>query len=144
MFDNMMWGEADCFIQYHFPTQAQTGVPGAPIVRHSMQHTIQGNYAKIIRDSICNSVWKFSSRNTYICILCMILSLIFPGVPQMKTFRSATTLCIPDPTFNDITRHRMCLPQGSPVQRELLTGTCTPYTCIKNIQYEVFHRLLIW
>ena len=48
--------------------------------------------------------------------------ILIAGVPKMKTFRSATTLCIPDPTFNDITRHRLCLPQGSPVQRELLTG----------------------
>ena len=40
MFDNMMWGEADCFIQYHFPTQSQTEVPGAPIVRHSKSQKI--------------------------------------------------------------------------------------------------------
>lgn len=50
------------------------------------------------------------------------IGAMISGVPKMKTFRSATTLCIPDPTFNDITRHRLCLPQGSPVQRELLTG----------------------
>ena len=40
----------------------------------------------------------------------------------MKAFRSATTLCIADPTFHDVTRHRILLPQGTPVQRELLTG----------------------
>ena len=40
----------------------------------------------------------------------------------MKAFRTATTLCIADPTFNDVTRHRLLLPQGTPVQRELLTG----------------------
>ncbi|XP_078324570.1 C2 domain-containing protein 3-like isoform X2 [Crassostrea virginica] len=95
MFDNMMWGEADCFIQYHFPTQSQTEVPGAPIVRHS--------------------------------------------VPKMKTFRSATTLCIPDPTFNDITRHRLCLPQGSPVQRELLTA-CAGSGSSGGVPFEVWCR----
>ena len=46
----------------------------------------------------------------------------FPAVPVLKAFRTATTLCIADPTFNDVTRHRILLPTGTPVQRELLTG----------------------
>lgn len=32
--EGMIWGEADCFVQYHFPTQQQTQPPGAPVIRH--------------------------------------------------------------------------------------------------------------
>lgn len=35
MFDNMMWGEADCFIQYYFFIQSQIEVLGVLIVRYS-------------------------------------------------------------------------------------------------------------
>lgn len=75
-------------------------------------------YLKNIQNSI-QDLFTFyvSLSKAHVNIRAMI-----SGVPKMKTFRSATTLCIPDPTFNDITRHRLCLPQGSPVQRELLTG----------------------
>jgi hypothetical protein len=52
----------------------------------------------------------------------MFCSLYLAAVPTMKAFRTATTLCIADPTFHDVTRHRILLPQGTPVQRELLTG----------------------
>ena len=34
LFDNMIWGEADCFVQYYFPAQQQTQPPGAPVIRH--------------------------------------------------------------------------------------------------------------
>lgn len=44
------------------------------------------------------------------------------ATPSLKTFRTATTLCVPDPVFNDVTRHRISLPEGTPVQRELLTA----------------------
>lgn len=44
------------------------------------------------------------------------------GSLGLKSFRSATTLCLPDPMFNEVTRHRMSLPLNVPVQRELLTG----------------------
>ena len=50
------------------------------------------------------------------------ISLVITAVPILKAFRTATTLCIADPTFNDVTRHRILLPMGTPVQRELLTG----------------------
>jgi len=32
--EGMIWGEADCFVQYHFPTQVQSQPPGAPVIRH--------------------------------------------------------------------------------------------------------------
>ena len=34
LFEDMVWGEADCFIQYHFPAQHQTKQEGAPDIRH--------------------------------------------------------------------------------------------------------------
>ncbi|XP_013378816.1 C2 domain-containing protein 3-like [Lingula anatina] len=78
LFDDMIWGEADCFIQYHFPAQQQTKQPGVPAIQYA--------------------------------------------VPTLKPFRTATTLCIPDPTFHEVTRHRILLPEGTPVQRELVTA----------------------
>ncbi|KAL3878157.1 hypothetical protein ACJMK2_030527 [Sinanodonta woodiana] len=75
-FENMIWGEADCFVQYYFPAQVQSSSPDGPVIKHA--------------------------------------------VPTLKSYRTATTLCISDPTFNDVTRHRIRLPQGLPVQRELL------------------------
>ena len=34
LLDNMIWGEADCFIQYHFPAQTQTKQHGGPSIMH--------------------------------------------------------------------------------------------------------------
>ena len=30
--DTMIWGEADCFVQYHFPTQETPQVPGSDAI----------------------------------------------------------------------------------------------------------------
>ena len=43
-------------------------------------------------------------------------------MPSLQTFRTATTLCIPDPVFNDVMRHKIVLAEGSPVQKEILNG----------------------
>ena len=47
---------------------------------------------------------------------------VFVGTPSLKSYRTATTLCVPDLVFNDISRHKILLPEGTPVQREILTG----------------------
>ena len=38
LFENMIWGEADCFVQYSFPTQQQSNPPGTPVIRHGKIH----------------------------------------------------------------------------------------------------------
>ncbi|KAK3100781.1 hypothetical protein FSP39_025242 [Pinctada imbricata] len=96
MFEKMMWGEADCFVQYHFPTQSQAEYPGAPNLKRA--------------------------------------------TPTVKSYRSATTLCIPDPTFNEVTRHRFSLPQGTPVQRELLNAISGTGGGGGGIPFEVWCR----
>ena len=68
--------------------------------------------------SKCHIGGNHMSRLTYLSRVYPVLS----AVPVLKAFRTATTLCIADPTFNDVTRHRVLLPVGTPVQRELLTG----------------------
>lgn len=80
LFETMMWGEADCFVQYHFPAQARSQ-PDAP-----------------------------GSR-----------SVVF-GSAQLKAFHTATTLCVPDPVFSDVCRHKLTLPDSTPVQREILSA----------------------
>ncbi|XP_067663139.1 C2 domain-containing protein 3-like [Haliotis asinina] len=94
LFDNMMWGETDCFIQYHFPAQAQTKP----------------------------------------------LSDVKSIAPSMKCFRTATTLCTPDPTFHDCTRHKLHLPLGTPVQRELLTACANSGGGAGGLPFEVWCR----
>ncbi|KAM3837580.1 LOW QUALITY PROTEIN: C2 domain-containing protein 3 [Vipera latastei] len=39
---------------------------------------------------------------------------------ELKAFRTSTTLCVPDPTFNDAHHHSLLVPAGVPVQRSLL------------------------
>uniref|UniRef100_A0A8C0INB3 C2 domain containing 3 centriole elongation regulator n=1 Tax=Chelonoidis abingdonii TaxID=106734 RepID=A0A8C0INB3_CHEAB len=41
---------------------------------------------------------------------------------KLKAFRSATTLCIPDPIFNDEHHHYLLVPADVPVQRVLLSA----------------------
>ncbi|XP_046560040.1 C2 domain-containing protein 3-like [Haliotis rubra] len=94
LFDNMMWGETDCFIQYHFPSQAQTKP----------------------------------------------LSHVKSIAPSMKCYRTATTLCTPDPTFHDCTRHKLHLPLGTPVQRELLTACANSGGGAGGLPFEVWCR----
>lgn len=40
LFDNMIWGEADCFVQYHFPVQVETRPPGAPVIMHGKWNSV--------------------------------------------------------------------------------------------------------
>jgi len=39
--DNVIWGEADCFIQYHFPTQMTSKHQGAPQIMHGEQTSLR-------------------------------------------------------------------------------------------------------
>ncbi|XP_042312473.1 C2 domain-containing protein 3 isoform X2 [Sceloporus undulatus] len=72
-----VWGEADCYVQYHFP--------------------VQESESDIL-------------RGTEFCECALAL----------KAFRSATTLCLPDPTFSDERHHSLLVPADIPVQRLLL------------------------
>jgi len=51
-----------------------------------------------------------------------LLAPCYTGMLTLKSYRTATTLCVPDLVFNDISRHKILLPEGTPVQREILTG----------------------
>ncbi|XP_014744189.1 PREDICTED: C2 domain-containing protein 3 isoform X6 [Sturnus vulgaris] len=92
-----VWGEADCYIQYHFPVQE----PGCG--------ALQG-----------------------------------PGVHQdgitLKPFRTATTLCVPDPIFNDEHHHSLSVPADVPVQRLLVSAFMAPGAAGGGIQFEVWCR----
>uniref|UniRef100_A0ABM5FVV2 C2 domain-containing protein 3 n=1 Tax=Pogona vitticeps TaxID=103695 RepID=A0ABM5FVV2_9SAUR len=74
-----VWGEADCYVQYHFPVQeSESDVPGGP---------------------------EFCEKGL-----------------RLRPYRSATTLCVPDPTFNEECRHSLLVPAEVPVQRLLLSA----------------------
>ncbi|XP_059149560.1 C2 domain-containing protein 3-like [Physella acuta] len=95
LFEKMMWGEADCFVQYFFPSQGEEREEGVTTVK---------------------------------------------SLPTMKCFRTATTLCIPDPTFHDTSRHKLILPFGTPVQRELLTACANSGGGVSGLPFEVWCR----
>ncbi|BFZ15049.1 hypothetical protein BsWGS_18088 [Bradybaena similaris] len=97
LFENMIWGEADCFVQFFFPAEGKEGDKG-------------------------ESTPSFNS------------------IPNMKCFRTATTLCIPDPTFHDVSRHKMTLAPAVPVQRVLLTACANSGGGVTGLPFEVWCR----
>ncbi|KYO49081.1 C2 domain-containing protein 3 isoform C [Alligator mississippiensis] len=93
-----VWGEADCYVQYHFP--------------------IQEPYSSVLQAT----------------------ELHENGI-RLKPFRSATTLCIPDPVFNDEHRHSLLVPADVPVQRLLLSAFSTQgLTGGGGIHFEIWCR----
>uniref|UniRef100_A0A674I1W8 C2 domain containing 3 centriole elongation regulator n=1 Tax=Terrapene triunguis TaxID=2587831 RepID=A0A674I1W8_9SAUR len=60
---------------------------------------------------------------------------------RLKPFRSATTLCIPDPIFNDEHHHSLLVPADVPVQR-LLLSAFSPQGLAGGggIQFEIWCR----
>nr|XP_060623141.1 C2 domain-containing protein 3 [Anolis sagrei ordinatus] len=75
-----VWGEADCYVQYHFPVQ-------------------ESESSDVLRGA------EFSESGFAI-----------------KPFRSATTLCVLDPTFSEERHHALLVPADIPVQRLLLSA----------------------
>ncbi|NWW14068.1 C2CD3 protein, partial [Oreocharis arfaki] len=67
-----------------------------------------------------------------------------PGLPEdgitLKPFRTATTLCVPDPIFNDERHHSLLVPADVPVQRLLVSAFMAPGAAGGGIQFEVWCR----
>ncbi|XP_075402379.1 C2 domain-containing protein 3 [Tenrec ecaudatus] len=93
-----VWGEADCYIQYYFPTQ------------DSKPSLLEGP------ETLENGI-------------------------SLKPFRSATTLCVPDPIFNSEHRHCLLLPADVPVQRLLLSAfSARGLVPGGGVQFEIWCR----
>ncbi|XP_062423462.1 C2 domain-containing protein 3 isoform X3 [Rhea pennata] len=92
-----VWGEADCYIQYHFPVQEASYGASQGTEQHE--------------DGI-----------------------------KLKAFRTATTLCVPDPIFHDEHHHSVLVPADVPVQRLLVSAFMTPGMSGGGIQFEVWCR----
>ncbi|XP_038617671.1 C2 domain-containing protein 3 [Tachyglossus aculeatus] len=59
----------------------------------------------------------------------------------LKPRRSATTLCVPDPIFNDKQLHTLLVPPGMPLQRILLCAFSTPgHAAGVGVQFEIWCR----
>ncbi|KAK2524766.1 C2 domain-containing protein 3 isoform X2 [Columba livia] len=58
----------------------------------------------------------------------------------LKPFRTATTLCVPDPVFNDEHHHSLVVPADVPVQRLLVGAFTAPGGAGGGIQFEVWCR----
>ncbi|XP_051636270.1 C2 domain-containing protein 3 isoform X12 [Manacus candei] len=95
-----VWGEADCYVQYHFPVQEA----GCAALQSSGLHE-HGKF----------------------------------GI-KLKPFRTATTLCVPDPIFNDEHHHSLVVPADVPVQRLLVSVFMAPGVAGGGIQFEVWCR----
>uniref|UniRef100_A0A8C9UFR2 C2 domain containing 3 centriole elongation regulator n=1 Tax=Serinus canaria TaxID=9135 RepID=A0A8C9UFR2_SERCA len=67
-----------------------------------------------------------------------------PGLHEdgitLKPFRTATTLCVPDPIFNDEHHHSLLIPADVPVQRLLVSAFMAPGAAGGGIQFEVWCR----
>ncbi|NXS29389.1 C2CD3 protein, partial [Pomatostomus ruficeps] len=67
-----------------------------------------------------------------------------PGLHEdgiaLKPFRTATTLCVPDPIFNDEHHHSLVAPADVPVQRLLVSAFMAPGAAGGGIQFEVWCR----
>ncbi|NWX35183.1 C2CD3 protein, partial [Notiomystis cincta] len=67
-----------------------------------------------------------------------------PGLHEdgmtLKPFRTATTLCVPDPIFNDEHHHSLLVPADVPVQRLLVSAFMAPGGAGGGIQFEVWCR----
>ncbi|XP_075270929.1 C2 domain-containing protein 3 isoform X2 [Opisthocomus hoazin] len=59
---------------------------------------------------------------------------------KLKPFRTATTLCVPDPVFNDEHHHSLLAPADVPVQRLLVSAFMAPGMAGGGIQFEVWCR----
>eukprot|EP00076_Gallus_gallus_P016929 XP_015136484.1 C2 domain-containing protein 3 isoform X3 [Gallus gallus] len=59
---------------------------------------------------------------------------------ELKPFRTATTLCVPDPVFNDEHHHSLLVPADVPVQRLLVSAFMAPGAVGGGIQFEVWCR----
>ncbi|KAL8191321.1 UNVERIFIED_CONTAM: hypothetical protein K2H54_072164, partial [Gekko kuhli] len=93
-----VWGEADCYVQYHFPVQESEA---------SMLHGTE----------------------------------VYESGLRLKPFRSATTLCTPDPVFNDERHHSLLVPADVPVQRLLLSAfSAQGLAGGGGVQFEVWCR----
>ncbi|MCJ8739880.1 hypothetical protein PDJAM_G00052460 [Pangasius djambal] len=92
-----IWGEADCYIQYSFPTQEEAWQDMDPHVVESHAH--------------------------------------------LKSYRTATTLGMPDPIFGHCETHVLVAPSGVPVQRLLLSSLASQgFSSGGGIQFEVWCR----
>ncbi|NXU17946.1 C2CD3 protein, partial [Pardalotus punctatus] len=67
-----------------------------------------------------------------------------PGLHEdgitLKPFRTATTLCVPDPIFTDEHHHSLLVPADVPVQRLLVSAFMAPGEAGGGIQFEVWCR----
>ncbi|KAM6341940.1 C2 domain-containing protein 3 isoform 1-T1 [Podargus strigoides] len=59
---------------------------------------------------------------------------------KLKPFRTATTLCVPDPIFNDEHHHSLLVPADVPVQRLLVSAFMAPGAAGGGIHFEVWCR----
>ena len=68
------------------------------------------------------------------------------AIPSLKSHRTATTLCVPEPSFHDVARHIFVLRQGFPVQRHLLaafTGSWVSHAGVPgsgSVPFELWRR----
>ncbi|XP_041316315.1 C2 domain-containing protein 3 isoform X2 [Pyrgilauda ruficollis] len=71
-------------------------------------------------------------------------ALLGPGLHEdgitLKPFRTATTLCVPDPIFNDEHHHSLLVPADVPVQRLLVSAFMAPGAAGGGMQFEVWCR----
>ncbi|KAK7883077.1 hypothetical protein WMY93_029251 [Mugilogobius chulae] len=91
-----VWGEADCYVQYTFPSQEGDLTANTDLIESTI---------------------------------------------NLKSFRTTTTLCVPDPLFGHTERHVLLAPEGVPIQKVLLSSlSCQGLSGGGGVQFEVWCR----
>lgn len=125
-----VWGEADCYIQYSFPSQE--GDPTAEVDQSLIESSKDMSYIKHFTEVFPN--W----------FLFTLVCFFSPTGVNLKLFRSTTTLCVPDPIFGHTETHVLLAPEGMPVQKLLLS--CLSSQGLSSgggVQFEVWCRFVV-
>lgn len=139
-----VWGEADCYIQYTFPTQEEASQDSDPHILESRKFLlfINCNEHLLILGLILEyQLFKFFIIFYFFIFLTKHNILSSHSDIQLKSYRTATTLCMPDPVFGHCETHVLVASPGVPVQRLLLSSLASQgYSNGGGIQFEVWCR----
>lgn len=85
-----------------------------------------------------------TSTCPFLFFLSFLTCITSPTDMDVKTFRTDTTLCVPDPVFGHTESHVLVTPDGVPVQRLLLNYLSNQgLNSGGGVQFEVWCRFVV-
>lgn len=125
-----VWGEADCYVQYSFPSQE--GDPTAQVDQNLIESSKDISFIKPTTEEVPKR------------FLFTLTCFFSPTGVNLKLFRTTTTLCVPDPVFDHTETHVLLSPEGVPIQRLLLSSLSSQgLSSGGGVQFEVWCRFVV-